>query len=460
MAYQLLSYLLLFLAMQEYQLANLDDDTDRDRPSSTLLHDNSTGSTIWDAAFNFTNSIVGAGIVGLPYALTEAGFIAGIVLLISMTWLVDYTVRLLVLDAKLSSQTSYQGLVKHCFGKTGFIAISFFQFIFAYGAMCACIINLILDTVILGDVIPKVFRHILSPTSIFYGILTSRSSIILLCTILVSLPLSLKRDISSLAQTSALSLIMILYIVLVVVFVSFSLPKEVLNDEFSITFVGSGIFRSIGVISFAFVCHHNTFMIYGSLRVPTMDRFATVTHLSTGASLVLCLLMASGGYLAFGSNTRANILVNLPEDGWSNSARFLFGVNMFLTFPLECFVCREVIFNYIWHDNLSLISEDMSVRASNEQSRVVTLALVFSSMIIALSTCDLGFLLELTGGFAATMLAFILPTLCYLKLTNKRDWDFDLKICYASIAFGILVMVLSTIFSIANFLNKNQQAIC
>jgi sodium-coupled neutral amino acid transporter 11 len=170
--------------------------------------------------------------------------------------------------------------------------------------------------------------------------------------------------------------------------------------------------------------------------------------------------MASGGYLAFGSNTRANILVNLPEDGWSNSARFLFGVNMFLTFPLECFVCREVIFNYIWHDNLSLISEDMSVRASNEQSQVVTLALVFSSMIIALSTCDLGFLLELTGGFAATMLAFILPTLCYLKLTNKRDWDFDLKICYASIAFGILVMVLSTIFSIANFLNKNQQAIC
>ena len=49
---------------------------------------------------------------------------------------IDWTVNLLVKDAKLAGQTSYQGLISHCYGKTGLILISVFQFVFAYGAMC------------------------------------------------------------------------------------------------------------------------------------------------------------------------------------------------------------------------------------------------------------------------------------------------------------------------------------
>lgn len=40
-------------------------------------------------------------------------------------------------------------------------------------------------------------------------------------------------------------------------------------------------------------------------------------------------------------------------------------------------------------------------------------------MIISLLTCDLGIVLELTGGLSATALAFIFPSLCYLKLTSE-----------------------------------------
>jgi sodium-coupled neutral amino acid transporter 11 len=45
----------------------------------------------------------------------------------------DWTVRLLVTDAKLSGQKTYQSLIDFCYGKTGLWAISIFQFIFAYG---------------------------------------------------------------------------------------------------------------------------------------------------------------------------------------------------------------------------------------------------------------------------------------------------------------------------------------
>lgn len=45
-----------------------------------------------------------------------------------------------------------------------------------------------------------------------------------------------------------------------------------------------------------------------------MDRFAKVTHFSTGVSMVACLVMALSGYLTFGSETQGNVLNNFPSD--------------------------------------------------------------------------------------------------------------------------------------------------
>lgn len=59
---------------------------------------------------------------------------------------------------------------------------------------------------------------------------------------------------------------------------------------------------------------HNSLLIYGSLKKPTMDRFAMVTHYSTGISLVMCVVMGITGFLAFGTNTQGNVLNNFPSD--------------------------------------------------------------------------------------------------------------------------------------------------
>jgi hypothetical protein len=47
------------------------------------------------------------------------------------------------------------------------------------------------------------------------------------------------------------------------------------------------------------VCHHNTLLIYGSLRVPTLDNWNKVTHASTGLSVIASLVMAVSGYSVF-----------------------------------------------------------------------------------------------------------------------------------------------------------------
>jgi hypothetical protein len=62
---------------------------------------------------------------------------------------------------------------------------------------------------------------------------------------------------------------------------------------------------------------------------------------------------------------------------------------------------HQVIESYFYH----------SLPFSQKRHVVITTAVVFSAMIISLLTCDLGIVLELTGGLSATVLAFIVRLL-------------------------------------------------
>ncbi|KAK0504605.1 amino acid transporter [Armillaria luteobubalina] len=387
------------------------------------------GGGMVDSIANMANSILGAG---LPYAVSQAGFFTGIVLLVVLCAVTDWTIRLIVVNAKLSGSHSYIDIMNHCFGSSGRAAVSFFQFAFAFGGMCAF-------GIIIGDTIPHVIRsifpnlHSIPVLSLF----ANRQFVIALCTICVSYPLSLYRDIHKLSRASGLALIGMLIIVSSVLVEGPHVTPDLKGDQTKrFTVIGPGVFQAIGVISFAFVCHHNSLLIYGSLRTPTLDRFAQVTHISTLISLVSCCTLAISAYIVFTDRTQGNILNNFsPNDTLINVARFCFGLNMFTTLPLELFVCREVVEQYFF-----------SHEPFNQQRHIFfTTTILFASMLIALVTCDLGVMLEITGGVSATALAYIFPAACYLKLINPEAPLHSRRklpaVC--CVAFGVTVMAIS-----------------
>jgi sodium-coupled neutral amino acid transporter 11 len=49
---------------------------------------------------NLINAIVGSGIVGIPFAIKEAGFVAGVLLIILCAVLTEKSLRLLIATAK------------------------------------------------------------------------------------------------------------------------------------------------------------------------------------------------------------------------------------------------------------------------------------------------------------------------------------------------------------------------
>lgn len=173
-------------------LASAADDVDLSR-AQDLLHRPRSG--LRSAFMNMANSIIGAGIIGQPYAFRQAGLVSGIALLVGLTVVVDWTIRLIVVNSKLSGSSSFQGTVEKCFGRTGLIAISLAQWVFAFGGMVAF-------GVIVGDTIPHVLAAIwpgLADVPVL-GALAGRKGVIVIFLLGVSYPLTLYRDIAKVCR--------------------------------------------------------------------------------------------------------------------------------------------------------------------------------------------------------------------------------------------------------------------
>ncbi|KYG44739.1 hypothetical protein M433DRAFT_39050, partial [Acidomyces richmondensis BFW] len=415
------------LVAQTLSSSYSDDDTGN-RPRSSLLGSFS----------NMANSIIGAGIIGQPYALSQAGLVSGILLLCLLTLTVDWTIRLIVLNAKMSGANSFQSTVAHCFGRPGLVAISLAQWAFAFGGMVAF-------CVIVGDTVPHVLMAVwpgLKAWPVLW-LLTERRAVIVVFVCGISYPLALHRDIALLSKASTFALFSMLLILLTILFRGPSQPPSLRGPITEPLLHLSGLFPAVGIISFAFVCHHNSLLIYGSLRTPTLDRFAIVTHASTLVSMLACLAMALAGYLSFGSKTQGNVLNNFPaDDTMVNFARLAFALNMLATLPLEAFVCRDVMTEFFFP------------REAFHPGRhiVFTTLLVLSAVGVALLTCDLGVVFELVGATSACALAYILPPACFLRLARTRRHGWEGWAAAACMVFGVVVMVGSVGLSVRKML--------
>lgn len=97
------------------------------------------------------------------------------------------------------------------------------------------------------------------------------------------LPLALLKNMAALSKTSFLSLAAVVVILINVLRVAFVGPGDApapKGDDLILRVVDTRFFSAIGVISFAFVCHHACFIVFNSLRDNTEERWAKTIHLT------------------------------------------------------------------------------------------------------------------------------------------------------------------------------------
>lgn len=163
-----------------------------------------TSSLPW-ASFNFINSIIGSGVIGIPYALHEAGFGFGLVLLVLVAYITDYSLVLMVRSGHICGRFSYQGIMEAAFGKPGYVLLGVLQFVYPFIAMVSY-------NVVVGDTITKVIMRLTGLGQ--DSLLAKREVIVLIATVSVTVPLCLYRDVAKLAKISFTSLVCIGFILL------------------------------------------------------------------------------------------------------------------------------------------------------------------------------------------------------------------------------------------------------
>ncbi|KAL6484638.1 hypothetical protein MHYP_G00066830 [Metynnis hypsauchen] len=340
-------------------------------------------STMTSASFNFINSIIGSGLIGLPYSMAQAGLPLGLLLL----FLVAY----------ITAMISYN--------------------------------------IITGDTMTKVFQRI--PGVGAGHLLANRHFVILLSTILFTIPLSLYRDVAKLGKVSLVSMLLTLAIVIMVIVRAATLGPQIPPSEDAWVFARWNAIQAVGVMSFAFICHHNSFIIYESLQEPTLRNWLRITHMSVGSAALISAIFAAAGYTTFTGYTQGDIFENYcKNDNLATFGRFCYGLSIITTFPLECFVTREVVSNVFFNGLLS-----------NTAHVMVTVVIISAVTVISLSYDCLGVVLELNGVLSATPLIFIIPSACFLKLSSGRWFQRKKLIPSLILIAGVFVMIIGLVMT-------------
>lgn len=170
------------------------------------------------AVYNLFSSVLGAGVLGLPYTTQRFGAGVGIPLTCAFAMASIYTLRLLEWTAQLTGVRGYRQLAEHTLGEGARPLVSLAIFCNTFG-------SLVVYLLVIGDILSG-FALVwagsqdgeLPPgASRTAAILANPVHIIIAVGATVCLPLSLTKDLSALRYTSLMSLASIVFLALCLV---------------------------------------------------------------------------------------------------------------------------------------------------------------------------------------------------------------------------------------------------
>jgi len=236
-------------------------------------------ATRTSSVINLANTILGSGVLAMPWTLAASGLIPFVILLVLMGLIADYAVFLLFTAVEAVHVYEYADLGKKLFGRPGELlamgSVTFQQF-------GACTVYIF----IIADVIAPILQLVNQPWA------CTRWTLQLAIVVAVIFPLCLLPNIDNLKYTSfiALALEVALIIALLVSGVRVIMDDSLRNTEFAPppnvtntvckaeascepvqrSLEGIALWPSsplsfvsaLPIITFAFLCHQNTFPIY------------------------------------------------------------------------------------------------------------------------------------------------------------------------------------------------------
>lgn len=386
------------------------------------------GASSTTIVVNLTKTIVGAGMLALPFAYRAQGiFLATTTIILAAV----------ATFAGAAVQAYSTGVVPK--GEASFFTISKLTYpslaiFFDLAIAVKCFGVGVSYLVITGNLMPSIAAYFgAGPDSIF----VSRIYWLVVAMAIVG-PLSYLRSLESLRYASIVGLFSVTYLVAMVVGHYFA--GDTLDQRGPISvYEPLGIyevFRSLPIIVFAYTCGHN---VYSALNEAAFDSFSTsLTVIGTclGLGGAIYLLVGITGYLSFGVNVSDNIISMYPQSPLSTLGRVAIVVLVVLSFPLLSHPCRASICYILEsirddirrapHEETALLhptdERPITPLISTKEHVTVTTLILIATFIIACSVESLELVLAIVGATGATAISFILPGIFAYAL-GSRDLE-------------------------------------
>ncbi|KAI8067833.1 transmembrane amino acid transporter protein-domain-containing protein [Gongronella butleri] len=356
--------------------------------------------TQWEVALNIVNATVGAGIIGLPFALVLAGFVPGIALSVMVAFLTTGAIYSMIVCGRHLNVTSFAALAEATMGSFGFYLLNLMLFIQSAGS-CVSYFLLIADTM-------PVLTQLYLPQ---FPLLHHRQTLTFLIAVILVYPLNLFRSIGALARWSAFSVLLLPVMVLTVLIRA---PLSIGQHETPFFKQGTDPLAAIGIMSFAFVCSQVAFSNYLSQKDQTMRAWLGTSYLSSAISWIVSISFAIVGYVSFGVDANANLFSNFPaDDPIINIGRFALALSMVLTVPMAFYPARDAVQTVLYGQRATTAVEH----------HVLTFVLYAGLLAVGLYVTELGKVYATVGGMASACLAYLIPGYAYWRLFGRRVWQ-------------------------------------
>uniref|UniRef100_A0AAY4DR76 Amino acid transporter transmembrane domain-containing protein n=1 Tax=Denticeps clupeoides TaxID=299321 RepID=A0AAY4DR76_9TELE len=446
----------LFMAEQEEFLPHKSDGKKK-----TQFTDFEGKTSFGMSVFNLSNAIMGSGILGLSYAMSNTGIILFLILLTSIAVLSSYSVHLLLKSAGVVGIRAYEQLGKRAFGNPGKLLAAVVITMHNIGAMSSYLF-------IVKYELPLVIQAFLGKHSISGEWFLNGNYLIIIVSICVILPLALMRQLGYLGYTSGFSLTCMVFFLCSVIYKKFNIPcpfETFSNSSINTTShdecewktftVNQQTAYTVPILAFAFVCHPEVLPIYTELRNPTKRRMQSIANVSILGMFVMYLLTAIFGYLTFYGNVEAELLHTYskvdPLDKLILCVRVAVLMAVTLTVPVVLFPIRRALLQLLFPDKPFHWVRHISI----------ALCLLFVVNLLVIFVPNIRDIFGIIGATSAPSLIFILPGLFYIRIvpTEQEPLRSKTKIqaaCFT--ALGFIFMTMSLTFIVLDWITGEKRS--
>ncbi|KAG4975407.1 hypothetical protein JHK82_032292 [Glycine max] len=392
----------------------------------------------WSSAFHNLTAMVGAGVLSLPFAMSNMGWGAGSTVLI-LSWVITlYTLWQMVEMHEMvpgKRFDRYHELGQHAFGeKLGLWIVVPQQVVVEVGT---CIVYMVTG----GKSLKKV-HDTLCPdckdikTSYWIVIFASVNFALAQCPNL--------NDISAISFAAA-----VMSLIYSTIAWCASINKGIdANVDYGSRATSTAdavfnFFSALGDVAFAYAGHNVVLEIQATM--PSSEDTPSKKPMWRGVILAyigvaFCYLpVAFIGYYMFGNSVDDNILITLERPAWLIAAANLFVFVHVFAMP---------VFDMIETCMVTKLNFPPST-ALRVTTRTIYVAV---TMLIGICVPFFGSLLGFLGGFAFAPTSYFLPCIIWLKLKKPKKFGLSWTINWICIILGVVLMILSPIGALRNII--------